>query len=77
MKPPRSRTCRVAFDRIGDFGVLAGKPRVAAWRRALAARPSVGRAVGRDYDERLWAFLKARKSHLSGLMAPLCPEGGS
>src|SRR5215831_2804828 len=27
------------FDRIDDFGVLAGKPKVAAWRTALAARP--------------------------------------
>ena len=30
-----------AFDRIADFGILGGKPKVAAWRRALAARPSV------------------------------------
>lgn len=58
------------FDRIGDFGVLAGKSRVAAWRQALAARPSVGAAVGHDYVDRLQAFLKARNSHLSGLMAP-------
>jgi glutathione S-transferase len=57
-----------AFDRIGDFGVLAGKPRVAAWRAALAGRPSVRRAVGPDYDERLWAFLLARHSELSRRM---------
>lgn len=57
-----------AFDRIADFGILSGKPKVAAWRRALARRPSIARAVKPDYPERLWAFLEARKSRLSGLM---------
>jgi glutathione S-transferase len=57
------------FDRIGDFGVLAGKPRVRAWRSALAARPSIGQAVAADYEARLWRFLAARNSHLSGIMA--------
>jgi glutathione S-transferase len=56
------------FDRIGDFGVLAGKPKVSAWREALALRPSIKSAVGDDYDARLWAFLDGRKSHLSRLM---------
>jgi glutathione S-transferase len=60
-----------AFDRIGDFGVLAGKPRVEAWRQALAQRPSVARAVAADFAERLWAFLEARKSHFSSLMPKL------
>jgi len=57
------------FDRIGDFKVHAGKPNVNAWRRALASRPSIQGAVSADYDARLWAFLKARNSHLSRLMA--------
>jgi glutathione S-transferase len=57
------------FDRIGDFGVLAGKPKVAAWRQALAARPSVRAAVAPDYEARLWEFLLARNSHLSRIMA--------
>ena len=57
-----------AFDRIGDFGILAGKSKVAAWRTALAARPSIQGAVGADYDSRLWEFLEARRSHLSSLM---------
>jgi glutathione S-transferase len=48
---------------------FAGKPRTLAWREALAARSSVRAAVAPDYDTRLWAFLRARKSHLSGLMA--------
>ena len=57
------------FDRIADFGMLADKPRLAAWRRALAQRPSVARAVKADYPERLWAFLQSRDSRLSALMA--------
>jgi glutathione S-transferase len=57
------------FDRIGDFGVLAGKPKVTAWREKLAARSSIRAAVAGDYNARLWAFLHARKSHISGLMA--------
>jgi glutathione S-transferase len=56
------------LDRIGDFGVLAGKPKIAAWRAALAARPSVRAAVGADYPEKLEAFFKAKGSHLSSLM---------
>lgn len=56
------------FDKIGDFGILAGMPRVSAWRRALASRASVKAAVGSDYETRLWTFLEARKSHLSRLI---------
>lgn len=56
------------FDRIGDFGAISGKPRVSAWREALASRPSIKDAVGDDYEARLWSFLEARKSHLSRLM---------
>jgi glutathione S-transferase len=57
------------FDRIDEFGILIGKSHVAAWREALAARPSVRDAVAPDYEARLWAFLEGRKSHLSRLMA--------
>jgi glutathione S-transferase len=57
------------FDRIGDFGVLSGKRRVEAWRRALAARPSIRQAAAGDYEARLWRFLEARNSHLSARMA--------
>lgn len=56
------------FDRIGDFGMLGGKPHVAAWRAALAGRPSVAAAVAADYSERLVAFLKTRNSQLAGLV---------
>jgi glutathione S-transferase len=57
------------FDRIGDFGILAGKTRVCAWRRALSARPSVRAAVAPEYEARLRRFLESRGSHLSRLMA--------
>jgi glutathione S-transferase len=57
------------FDRIDDFGILGGKPKVGAWRKALAARPSIRAAVAPDYEARLWVFLEERKSHISGLMA--------
>jgi glutathione S-transferase len=54
-----------AFDRIGEFGILAGKPNIAAYRRTLSARA----AVASDYDAQLWKFLQVRYSHLSRLMA--------
>jgi glutathione S-transferase len=57
------------FDRIGDFGILADKPRVAAWREPLAARPSVRDAVAPDYQTRLRIFLAGRNSFLSRIMA--------
>ncbi len=58
-----------AFDRAGGFGILDGLPRVAAWRAALAARPSVIAAAARDYPERLLAFLRARKGPMATHMA--------
>jgi len=56
------------FDSIADLGILAGKPKVASWRRALAERPSVRSAVAADYSERLLRFLDARDSHLRTMM---------
>jgi glutathione S-transferase len=56
------------FDAIADLGVLAGKPKVAAWRRALAARPSVRSAAAADYADRLRQFLDAQDSHLRTMM---------
>jgi glutathione S-transferase len=60
-----------AFDRIGDFGILSGLPKIAAWRAALAARPSVQRAVSPDYPALLSEFYRSRGSHLSRLMEGL------
>lgn len=56
------------LDEIADLGILAGKPKVSAWRRALALRPSVRSAVAADYPERLRRFLAAQDSHLRTMM---------
>lgn len=45
------------FDRFVDLGLFAGRPKLEAWRKALAARPSVRGAVVADYAARLEAFL--------------------
>jgi len=59
------------FDEIGEFGILTGKSKVARWRAALAARPSVKAAVGADYPALLRDFLDRRRSHMSQLQAKL------
>lgn len=66
-----------AFERIGGEearGFFDGLPRVQAWRRQLAARPSVRMAVAPDFAERLHGFLLHRGSALSAragsVMAP-------
>jgi glutathione S-transferase len=57
------------FDEIADFGILAAKPKLARWRKALAARPSVRAAVRSDYPALLRDFLERRNSWLSRLQA--------
>jgi glutathione S-transferase len=57
------------IDAIGDFGIFADKPKLVAWRKALAARPSIRNAVSADYPEMLRAFLKKKGSYLSQLEA--------
>jgi glutathione S-transferase len=57
------------FDAIADFGILAGKPKLARWRKNLAQRPSVRSAVSADYPVLLRDFIDRRKSWLSGLQA--------
>ena len=57
------------FDEIGDFGILAGKPRLARWRKSLAARSSVRSAVSADYPALLGDFIDRRRSWLSQLQA--------
>ncbi|MER9455497.1 glutathione S-transferase family protein [Mesorhizobium sp. M0478] len=59
-----------AFDRIGNFGILDGKLRVQAWRKALSERASIKGAVAPDYPQRLRLFLRARNSLLSTLIPP-------
>lgn len=58
-----------SFDEIADFGILSGKPRTLAWRKRLAERPSVRRAVETDYPARLTTFLIGRDSALSERIA--------
>lgn len=55
------------FDEIGDFGVLANKPKIARWRTALAARPWVKSAVSPEYPDLLRAFMRKHNAYLSKL----------
>jgi glutathione S-transferase len=52
------------FDAIADLGILADLPKVAAWRRALAARPSVIGAVLPSYSDKLMAFLARHNGYI-------------
>jgi glutathione S-transferase len=52
------------FDQIGDFGILAGKPKIARWRKSLRDRASVREAVGADYPELLRAFMQKHDAYL-------------
>jgi len=52
------------FETYADFGLFTGRPRLAAWRRALADRASVMLAVTPDYPNRLNAFLEAHDWYL-------------
>lgn len=54
------------FETHADLHLLGHLPKVTAWRKALAERPSVTEAVAPDYAERLRAFLMAKRSVLSG-----------
>ncbi|MFZ2099686.1 MAG: glutathione S-transferase family protein [Oricola sp.] len=57
------------FDAIGDFELHSAHGAVASWRDTVSRRPSVRNAVPEGYPERLLAFLRARNSHLSTLIA--------
>jgi glutathione S-transferase len=56
------------FDAIVEHGLLAGRPKLQAWREALRARPSVQGAAPADYAERLRAFVAAKDSYLATLV---------
>jgi len=62
------------FDDIADFGVFDDKPKTTQWRGELSRRPSIRDAVSQDYPLRLKAFIKARNSHLSSLLATGVPD---
>jgi glutathione S-transferase len=53
------------FESLEDFGFFTHTPRVAAWRGALAARPSVQGAAHGDYASLLRQFLLRRNSAIS------------
>jgi glutathione S-transferase len=56
------------FERFADLGVFDGLGKVKAWRRALAARPSVRGAVPANYGALLEAFLRRQDGVFAGLM---------
>jgi glutathione S-transferase len=64
------------IERHVRLDVFARTPKVRAWRAALYRRPSVQAAVSADYAERLDSFVRARRSHLAGLMgrSGACPR---
>jgi len=63
---PVFRYLDVFEERLG-LSLAADGPKTDAWRLALARRPSVAAAVSSDFPDRLYAFLKARPSHVGRL----------
>jgi glutathione S-transferase len=57
------------FDTMVDTEVFDGLPRVQAWRRALAARPSVRGAMDAGYAHRLQRFLERHDAYMLTLRA--------
>jgi glutathione S-transferase len=57
------------FERFVDLGLFEAVPKVAAWRAALAKRPSVVGAVVPDYSARLEAFLGKKNGWIASLMS--------
>lgn len=52
------------FDRLIDLSIFADTPKVRAWRKQLAQRPSVREAVSSDYPQLLHAFLVRHDAHM-------------
>lgn len=57
------------FDAIADSHIFDALPKVNAWRKALAARPSVREAVVPEYPRHLMEFLQRHQAHLLTLAA--------
>jgi glutathione S-transferase len=57
------------FDELGDFGLWHDLPKVSAWRRALAGRPSVKAAVLPEYNALLRDFLRKHNGVLGKKLA--------
>jgi glutathione S-transferase len=56
------------IDRLVDHGIFENTPKVNAWRKALAARPSVKAAVSPNYPLLLEKFVRAQNGYLASLM---------
>ncbi|MCP1833380.1 glutathione S-transferase [Bradyrhizobium sp. USDA 4532] len=57
------------FDQLTDLAVFTHRPKLRAWRSALAQRPSVRSAVSPDYPALLHAFLVGHRAHMLKLAA--------
>lgn len=58
-----------AIETVTPLDVLDGLPKVAAWRKALAARPSVAQAAPADYVQTFVARLRKAGSHILSVAA--------
>jgi glutathione S-transferase len=58
------------FERFVALRLFEERPKLAAWRARVSARPSVRAAAPADYSERLLDFLRRRASHISTLVPP-------
>jgi glutathione S-transferase len=56
------------IDGLVRHGIFEKTPKVNAWRKALAARPSVKTAVLPNYSQMLEQFVRAQKGYLASLM---------
>lgn len=53
------------FDRLIDHKLLDGRPKLQAWRRVLAERPSVRNAVVADFQDRLRDYVRDKGGYLA------------
>lgn len=53
------------FDALGVENLLGTTPKLAAWRKALLARPSVKNAVAADFTEKMAALIAARNGYIA------------
>lgn len=56
------------IDRLIDHGIFKNTPKVNAWRKALAGRPSVKNAVAPNYAPMLEEFVRQQNGYLASLM---------
>jgi hypothetical protein len=55
------------LEQLTNLEYFSDLPKVSAWRRVLASRPSVHKAVGHDFGERLLDFFANRDSVIGRL----------